>query len=129
MLADFGLAVDLADKTSPTPVGTIGYLDPCYTSPENLSAKTDVYGYGVVLLEIASCRKAIDVSRSPASIVDWAVPLIEEGKIGEICFGGGGGGGGGSGVFMETNLRLLRMAARCVSSDVKSRPSSGEIAA
>ncbi|CAN7054895.1 unnamed protein product [Brassica oleracea var. botrytis] len=30
---------------------------------------------------------------------------------------------------METNLRLLRMAARCVSSDVKSRPSSGEIAA
>ncbi|KAJ0248727.1 Serine/threonine-protein kinase-like protein [Hirschfeldia incana] len=132
-LADFGLAVDLADnkKAPPTPpAGTIGYLDPSYTSPEKLSAKTDVYSYGVVLLEIVSCRKAIDVSRSPASIVDWAVPLIEEGKIGEICFGGGGGGGGGgSGVFMETNLRLLRMAARCVSSDVESRPSSGEIAA
>ncbi|CAN6912513.1 unnamed protein product [Brassica oleracea] len=126
-LADFGLAVDLADKKVPTPAGTIGYLDPCYTSPENLSAKTDVYSYGVVLLEIVSCRKAIDVSRSPASIVDWAVPLIEEGEIGEIC--GGGSGGRGSGVFMEANLRLLRMAARCVSSDVESRPSSGEIAA
>ncbi|KAJ4900388.1 Serine/threonine-protein kinase-like protein [Raphanus sativus] len=127
-LADFGLAVDLvAEKKAPTaPAGTIGYLDPSYTSPEKLSAKTDVYSYGVVLLEIVSCRKAIDVSRSPASIVDWAVPLIEEGKIGEIC---GGGGGGGSGVFVETNLRLLRMAARCVSSDVESRPSSGEIAA
>ncbi|KAF8083701.1 hypothetical protein N665_0756s0018 [Sinapis alba] len=130
-LADFGLAVDLAEKKVATPAGTIGYLDPCYTSPEKLSAKTDVYSYGVVLLEIVSCRKAIDVSRSPSSIVDWAVPLIEEGKIGEICCvgGGGGGGGGGSGVFMETNLRLLRMAARCVSSDVELRPSSGEITA
>ncbi|KAL0890524.1 hypothetical protein Bca101_014507 [Brassica carinata] len=124
-LADFGLAVDLADEKVPVPApaGTIGYLDPCYTSPEKLSAKTDVYSYGVVLLEIVSCRKAIDVSRSPSSIVDWAVPLIEEGNIGEICCGGGGG------VFMETNLRLLRMAARCVSSDVESRPSSGEITA
>ncbi|CAH8355055.1 unnamed protein product [Eruca vesicaria subsp. sativa] len=126
-LADFGLAVDLVDKKVPAPAGTIGYLDPCYTSPENLSVKTDVYSYGVVLLEIVSCRKAIDVSRSPSSIVDWAVPLIEEGKIGEIF--SGGGGGGGSGVFMETNLRLLRMAARCVSSDVESRPCSGEITA
>ncbi|ESQ31872.1 hypothetical protein EUTSA_v10004540mg [Eutrema salsugineum] len=122
-LADFGLAVDLTGKVKPAPAGTIGYLDPSYTSPDELSTKTDIYSYGVVLLEIFSCRKAIDVSRSPASIVDWAIPLIEEGKIGEICCGGG------SGVFMGTNLRLLRMAARCVSSDVESRPSSGEITA
>lgn len=121
-LADFGLAVDLADdNTRPAPAGTIGYLDPCYTSPDNLSTKTDVYSYGVVLLEIVSCRKAIDLSRSPASIVDWAIPLIKEGRIGEIC--------GGGGVFRGTNLRLLRMAARCVSSDVESRPSCGEITA
>lgn len=123
-LADFGLAVDLGGgKTRPAPAGTIGYLDPCYTLPENLSMKTDVYSYGVVLLEIVSCRKAIDVSRSPSSIVDWAVPLIKEGRIGEIC----GGGGGGSAVFRGMNLRLLRMAARCVSSDVESRPCFGEI--
>ncbi|CAN8252072.1 unnamed protein product [Cochlearia groenlandica] len=125
-LADFGLAVDLTDKKkvqNPAPAGTIGYLDPCYTCPEQLSEKTDVYSYGVVLLEIISCRKAIDVSRSPSSIVDWAVPLIKEGRIGEIC------GGGGSGVFRGTNLRLLRIAARCVSSGVESRPYSREIAA
>ncbi|KAG7556185.1 Protein kinase-like domain superfamily [Arabidopsis suecica] len=125
-LADFGLAVDLGgDKMRPAPAGTIGYLDPCYTLPENLSMKTDVYSYGVVLLEIVSCRKAIDVSRSPSSIVDWAVPLIKEGRIGEIC----GGGGGGSAVFRGMNFRLLRMAARCVSSDVESRPCFGEITA
>lgn len=125
-LADFGLAVDLrGDKIRPAPAGTIGYLDPCYTLPENLSLKTDVYSYGVVLLEIVSCRKAIDVSRSPSSIVDWAVPLINEGRIGEIC----GGGGGGSAVFRGMNLRMLRMAARCVSSDVESRPCFGEITA
>ncbi|EOA21003.1 hypothetical protein CARUB_v10001338mg [Capsella rubella] len=125
-LADFGLAVDMAgEKARPAPAGTIGYLDPCYTSPENLSTKTDVYSYGVVLLEIVSCRKAIDVSRSPSSVVDWAVPLIKEGRIGEVC----GGGGGGSDVFRGMNLRLLRMAARCVSSDVESRPCFREITA
>ncbi|XP_010454598.1 PREDICTED: serine/threonine-protein kinase-like protein At5g23170 [Camelina sativa] len=123
-LADFGLAVDLKndDKMRPAPAGTIGYLDPCYTSPENLSTKTDVYSYGVVLLEIVSCRKAIDVSRSPSSIVDWAVPLINGGRIGEIC-------GGGSDVFRGMNVRLLRMAARCVSADVETRPCLGEITA
>lgn len=122
-LADFGLAAHLADEKRPAPAGTIGYLDPCYTCPENLSTKVDIYSYGVVLLEIVSGRKAIDVTRSPASIVDWAVPLINEGKSGEIC------GGGGSGVFLGTNLRLLRMATRCVSSDAESRPSAGEITA
>ncbi|CAA7023465.1 unnamed protein product [Microthlaspi erraticum] len=121
-LADFGLAAHLADEKRPPPAGTIGYLDPCYTCPENMSTKVDVYSYGVVLLEIVSGRKAIDVTRSPTSIVDWAVPLINEGKVGEIC-------GGGSAVFVGTNLRLLRMAARCVSSDVETRPSAGEITA
>ncbi|GAY36904.1 hypothetical protein CUMW_025270 [Citrus unshiu] len=84
-LGDFGLAlrcgVDNFRFRSTPPAGTIGYLDPCYVTPDNLSTKTDVFSFGILLLEIISCRKAIDIGFSPPSIVDWAAPLIKKGKI------------------------------------------------
>ncbi|KAB5520460.1 hypothetical protein DKX38_024779 [Salix brachista] len=88
-LGDFGLALrcgvddDYRLKSTP-PAGTIGYLDPCYVTPDNLSTKTDVFSFGILLLEIISGRKAIDVGHSPASIVDWTIPLIKKGKLGAI---------------------------------------------
>lgn len=42
--------------------------------------KTDVYNYGIVLLEILSGRKAYDRDYTPPSVVEWAVPLIRKGK-------------------------------------------------
>ncbi|KAK9058082.1 hypothetical protein SSX86_022922 [Deinandra increscens subsp. villosa] len=84
-LGDFGLAlrchVDDFRLLSTPPAGTMGYLDPGYVTPDNLSTKTDVFSYGILLLEMISGRKAIDVSHSPPSIVDWAIPLIRRGKL------------------------------------------------
>ncbi|XP_061959391.1 serine/threonine-protein kinase-like protein At3g51990 [Populus nigra] len=88
-LGDFGLALrcgvddDYRLKSTP-PAGTIGYLDPCYVTPDNLSTKTDVFSFGILFLEIISGRKAIDVGHSPPSIVDWAIPLIKKGKLAAI---------------------------------------------
>ncbi|XVE76774.1 hypothetical protein DITRI_Ditri13aG0007700 [Diplodiscus trichospermus] len=83
-LGDFGLAlscgVDDYRLRSTPPAGTIGYLDPCYVTPDNLSTKADVFSFGILLLEIVSGRKAIDVGHSPPSIVDWAIPLVKKGK-------------------------------------------------
>ncbi|XP_004303089.1 PREDICTED: serine/threonine-protein kinase-like protein At3g51990 [Fragaria vesca subsp. vesca] len=84
-LGDFGLALrchldDYKLRSTP-PAGTMGYLDPCYVTPDNLSTKTDVFSFGILLLEIISGRKAIDVGFSPPSIVDWAIPLIKRGKL------------------------------------------------
>ncbi|KAK6943786.1 Serine-threonine/tyrosine-protein kinase, catalytic domain [Dillenia turbinata] len=42
--------------------------------------RTDVYSFGIVLLEILSGRKACDRDYMPPSIVEWAVPLIRHGK-------------------------------------------------
>ncbi|KAL2934507.1 Serine/threonine-protein kinase-like protein CCR1 [Bienertia sinuspersici] len=42
--------------------------------------RSDVYNFGIVLLEILSGRKAHDVDYSPPDIVEWAVPLIRKGK-------------------------------------------------
>ncbi|KAI0519944.1 hypothetical protein KFK09_007407 [Dendrobium nobile] len=91
-LGDFGLALrsdgDENDAggfnssvRSTPPAGTLGYLDPGYITPENLSTKTDVFSFGILLLEIISGRKAIDVSYSPPSVVEWAVPLVKKGKV------------------------------------------------
>lgn len=84
-LGDFGLAlrchVDDYRLRSTPPAGTMGYLDPCYVTPDNLSTKLDVFSFGILLLEIISGRKAIDVGHSPPSIVDWAIPLIKKGKL------------------------------------------------
>ena len=127
-LADFGLAVLRVDSSSSPdhetqPAGTIGYLDPCYTTPSKLSTKNDVFSYGVVLLEIVSCQKAIDVSRLPASIVDWAVPLIEKQRLMEIC-----DARIALPTFMEGTIKhLLYVASRCVSCKEENRPSISEI--
>ncbi|BBG95826.1 Protein kinase superfamily protein [Prunus dulcis] len=88
-LGDLGLALrghveDVRIKCTP-PAGTLGYLDPGYLSPGDLSAKSDVFSFGILLLEILSGRNAIDVNYSPPSVVDWAVPIIKRGDFAGIC--------------------------------------------
>lgn len=124
-LADFGLSVLLATTAESLgqPAGTIGYLDPGYTTPCKLSPKNDVYSFGVLLLEIISGRKALDVCRAPASISEWAAALIEDGRIEEIC---------DARVSLPPHMagtirRLLIVAASCVSIQEECRPSIGEI--
>jgi serine/threonine protein kinase len=87
-LGDFGLALRVpranganAAAAAPAPAGTLGYLDPAYVTPESLSTKTDVFSFGILLLEIMSGRKAIDVQHSPPSVVEWAVPFLHKGRV------------------------------------------------
>ncbi|KAL7234484.1 hypothetical protein ACSBR1_017984 [Camellia fascicularis] len=125
-LGDFGLAVqchvdDFRLRSTP-PAGTIGYLDPCYVTPDNLSTKTDVFSFGILLLEIISGRKAIDVGHSPPSVVDWAIPLIRRGKL--------------LGIYDPrielpkdslVGKQLAVIAAKCVRSCRERRPSMKEV--
>jgi hypothetical protein len=82
-----------------------------------------VFSYGVVLLEIISGRKAIDICRALAFIVDWAIPLIEEQCVSEIR-----DGRISFPTYMEATIRqMLCITARCVSSNEEVCPSIGEI--
>ncbi|CAN1143508.1 Serine/threonine-protein kinase-like protein At3g51990 [Linum perenne] len=125
-LVDFGLAVsDSVVVMTHQPAGTIGYMDPHYTTPNRLTTKVDVYSFGVVVFEIISNRKAIDVAQSPASVVEWARVLMRKEKAMEIC---------DRRVelpeLLECTIRhLLYVAARCVSIDVEDRPEMSEIVA
>lgn len=127
-LADFSLAV--RDNTlltlEPTmPAGTLGYLDPMYTTPEKLSPKNDVFSFGVVLLEILSSRRVMDVASHPASIVAWAVPLIRAQREVEVI-----DGRRKLPSYMEGVIKhLLCISERCVSSKEERRPEMAEVAA
>ncbi|XP_061375978.1 serine/threonine-protein kinase-like protein At5g23170 [Gastrolobium bilobum] len=128
-LADFGLAIVIDRIDEPVvpsqPAGTIGYLDPSYTTPSKLSTKNDMFSFGVVLLEIMSGRKAIDVCKTPASIVEWAIPLIEDKLFDEIC---DKRIALPPAAYMVNNItHLLREAARCVSPNEDDRPSAEEV--
>jgi hypothetical protein len=67
--------------------GTVGYMDPEYYGLHHLTVKSDVYGFGVVMLESLTGRRAIFKSGeggSPVSVVDYAVPSIAGGELGKV---------------------------------------------
>uniref|UniRef100_A0A803PX60 Protein kinase domain-containing protein n=2 Tax=Cannabis sativa TaxID=3483 RepID=A0A803PX60_CANSA len=122
-LADFGLAVEEFPGEAVPPAGTIGYLDPCYTTSSKLSTKNDVFSFGVLVLEILSGRKAMEISNKTTStdIREWALPLIEKRQWNElydkrIPFPNGGDD-------VARGLKeLAYVAASCVSLDEDCRP-------
>ncbi|XP_052487310.1 serine/threonine-protein kinase-like protein At3g51990 [Gossypium raimondii] len=125
-LGDFGLALrghveDVRFNCTP-PAGTLGYLDPAYLEPADVSTKSDVFSYGILLLEIISGRRAIDMNHSPSSVVDWAVPLIGAGDFAAIC-----DVRVGSPKDKEVVRSLTALAARCVRSDAGERPGIVEV--
>ncbi|XP_073526250.1 uncharacterized protein [Phyllobates terribilis] len=84
-LSDFGLAVwgptNSSYETYDDVVGTFGYLAPEYFMYGKVSDKVDVYSFGVVLLELLSGRKPIDSSKGQESLVMWAKPMLQDGKL------------------------------------------------
>lgn len=125
-LADFGLAlighVDDEHLKATPPAGTMGYLDPSYLAPADLTAKSDVFSFGILLFEIVSGRDAIDLNYSPPCIVDWAVPLVKRGEHGAVC-----DSRIGNRPSSAVIRRLVVMAARCVRSTAEKRPDMSEV--
>eukprot|EP00850_Spirogloea_muscicola_P002349 SM000009S23478 [mRNA] locus=s9:220751:222376:+ [translate_table: standard] len=78
-VADFGMAKLYSDKeTRPSCStylsGTVGYIAPeCYTAGE-FNVKTDVYSFGVLLLELISGKRAVasyNASKIPRNLLAW----------------------------------------------------------
>ncbi|XP_043709328.1 probable receptor-like serine/threonine-protein kinase At5g57670 isoform X2 [Telopea speciosissima] len=86
-IADFGLAKWLPTQWthhSVVPIeGTFGYLAPEYFMHGIVDEKTDVYAFGILLLEIITGRRPVDSSRQ--SLLLWAKPLMESADIAELA--------------------------------------------
>ncbi|XP_073010754.1 serine/threonine-protein kinase-like protein At1g28390 [Typha latifolia] len=125
-IADFGLAARLTDDAAdlPLPAGTLGYLDPGYVKPSDLSTKTDVYSFGVILFEILSGRRGLDVKYSPPALVEWAAPLVAAGKFEDIWEKGAEPGKGRE---EEAARMVAEVATRCVREEAGARPELDEV--
>ncbi|CAN1231134.1 Probable serine/threonine-protein kinase PBL10 [Linum grandiflorum] len=112
-LSDFGV------------MGTYGYAAPEYLATGHLTAKSDVYSYGVVLLEMLSGRRAIDKNRPPGehNLVEWAKPyLANKRKMLRILDNRLEGQ-----YTLEVAFKVAVLAHRCISVEAKSRPNMDEV--
>ena len=65
--------------------GTFGYLDPMYYYKGRLTDKSDVFSFGVVLIELLTRKKPNDYqSTDGGSLVSHFVSLLAEGKVDDI---------------------------------------------
>ncbi|XP_039055130.1 protein NSP-INTERACTING KINASE 3-like isoform X2 [Hibiscus syriacus] len=87
VVGDFGLAklLDHRDSHVTTAVrGTVGHIAPEYLSTGQSSEKTDVFGFGILLLELITGQKALDLGRAANQkgvMLDWVKKLHQEGKL------------------------------------------------
>ncbi|CAH1417163.1 unnamed protein product [Lactuca virosa] len=125
-VGDFGLSRLLDPGCVWTgPQGTPGYLDPDYYRSFRLTEKSDIYSFGVVLLELVTGMRAVDGRRDKRemALADMAVAKIQMGLLGEVIdprlatVDGGG------------VAALAELSFRCVAADKDDRPDAKEVVA
>ncbi|KAL5768836.1 hypothetical protein ACOSQ2_015619 [Xanthoceras sorbifolium] len=130
-VADFGLAKiasDLNTHVSTRVMGTFGYLAPEYASSGKLSDKSDVFSFGVMLLELITGRRPVDSTHTfmEDSLVDWARPqlnrALEDGNFDGLVD-----------PRLQNNYnhsemaRMVACAAACVRHSARRRPRMSQI--
>ncbi|XP_072986993.1 receptor-like serine/threonine-protein kinase ALE2 isoform X1 [Typha latifolia] len=127
-VSDFGLAREALEgihHISTQVMGTFGYVAPEYAMTGHLLVKSDVYSYGVVLLELLSGRKPVDMSQPQGAenLVTWARPLLtnREGleqlidqSLKEIY-------------HFDKMAKVAAIASMCVHIEASQRPFMGEV--
>ncbi|KAG6721417.1 hypothetical protein I3842_03G110600 [Carya illinoinensis] len=128
VLGDFGLAklVDTKLTHVTTQVrGTMGHIAPEYLHTGKSSEKTDVFGYGITLLELVTGQRAVDLSRleeeEDVLLLDHIKKLQRENRLDDIVDG---------------NLKtydpkevgtLVQVAFLCTQSSPEDRPTMAEV--
>ncbi|XP_062111762.1 probable inactive receptor kinase At1g27190 [Humulus lupulus] len=131
-ITDFGLArlVGTRDSNDSSFVngdlGEFGYVAPEYSSTMVASLKGDVYGFGVVLLELVTGQKPLEVYHGgegfKGNLVDWVNQLISSGRSIDAIDNALSGKGDDDEI-----LHFMKAACSCVVSRPKDRPSMYQV--
>ncbi|KAH6819249.1 Leucine-rich repeat protein kinase family protein [Perilla frutescens var. frutescens] len=90
VVGDFGLAklLDHAESHVTTAVrGTVGHIAPEYLSTGQSSEKTDVFGFGILLLELITGMRALEFGKSgnqKGAMLEWVKKIQHEKKIEQL---------------------------------------------
>ncbi|CAI0450302.1 unnamed protein product [Linum tenue] len=128
-ISDFGLAKLLKANQTRTMTGirgTRGYVAPEWFKSMPITSKVDVHSFGIVLLELVSCRKNLDMealNEEEIILADWAVDCFSDGKLGKLVKGDEE-----AMADMERVERFLKVAIWCLQEDPTRRPEMKKVA-
>ncbi|CAI0424639.1 unnamed protein product [Linum tenue] len=126
-VSDFGLAKLLGSESSYVTtrvMGTFGYVAPEYASTGMLNERSDVYSFGILLMEVISGRNPVDYSRPPGEVnlVEWLKTMVTNRNAEGV---------------LDPRLpkkpssralkRALLVALRCVDPNAQKRPKIGHV--
>ncbi|KAK4276449.1 hypothetical protein QN277_014599 [Acacia crassicarpa] len=128
-LSDFGLAklgpVNGRSHITTRVMGTYGYAAPEYIATGHLYVKSDVYGFGVVLLEILTGLVALDPNRprGEQNLVDWKKPYLSHKKRLRALIDPKLG----LKYPLSAAFNICRLIVKCLEPDPKNRPSMQDV--
>lgn len=127
-LSDFGLAKLYEHGKNPSTthiVGTVGYIAPELSFTGRATAKSDVFAFGVILLEVACGRKSLDPNSSSGKemiLQDRVVDCHQRGCILEVADPKLGAW------YVKEEIELvLKLGLLCLYSDPKARPNMQQV--
>ncbi|CAN6461504.1 unnamed protein product [Victoria cruziana] len=128
-LSDFGLARqgpgEGLSHISTAVVGTIGYAAPEYIQTGRLTAKSDIWSFGVVLYELITGRRPVDRNRprSEQKLLEWIRPYISDSKKFYMIIDPRLG----SQFSLKSAQKLAAVANRCLIRQPRARPKMSEV--
>ncbi|CAI9272884.1 unnamed protein product [Lactuca saligna] len=122
LIAGFGLArMEKEPQNDHFIIGTFGYVAPEYTERGKATRKTDVFAFGIVLLELITGRSPTDTRLKGQNFLNWAIPLVMERKFSHLI-------DPGIAYHNDQFMSIVQLAVNCICDDPHIRLPMDEVA-